>query len=48
MIEAREAIPSLQWLDEHKEKSTDSATAVTHAHIIIRIAQDAIEKIGKL
>ena len=27
MIEAREAIPSLQWLDEHKEKSTDSATA---------------------
>ena len=35
MIEAREAIPSLQWLDEHKEK-------------IIRIAQDAIEKIGKL
>ncbi|WP_300790723.1 ATP-binding protein [uncultured Bacteroides sp.] len=48
MIEAREAIPSLQWLDEHKEMSTDSATAVTHAHIIIRIAQDAIEKIGKL
>lgn len=48
MIEARKAIPSLQWLNEHKEMSTDSATAVTHAHIIIRIAQEAIEKISKL
>lgn len=45
MIEAREAIPSLQWLDEHKEKSTDSETALTHAHIIIKTAINAIRVI---
>ena len=46
MIEAREAIPSLQWLDEHKEKSTDSATALTHARIIIKTAVNAIRVIN--
>lgn len=45
MIEAREAIPALQWLDEHKNKGTDPATAEAHAHTVIRIAQDAIEVI---
>ena len=43
MIEAREAIPALQWLDEHKNKGTDPATAEAHAHTVIRIAQEAIE-----
>ena len=42
MIEAREAIPALQWLDEHKNKGTDPATAEAHAHTVIRIAQEAI------
>ena len=46
MIEAREAIPSLQWLDEHKEKSTDSATALTHARIIIKTAVNAMRVIN--
>ena len=46
MIEAREAIPSLQWLDERKEKSTDTETALTHAHIIIRTAINAIRVIN--
>ena len=46
MIEAREAIPSLQWLDEHKEKSTDSETALTHARIIIKTAVNAIRVIN--
>ena len=45
MIEAREAIPALQWLDEHKNKGTDPATAEAHAHTVIRIAQEAIEVI---
>lgn len=45
MIEAREAIPALQWLDEHKNKGTNPATAEAHAHTVIRIAQEAIEVI---
>lgn len=45
MIEAREAIPALQWLDEHKNKGTDPATAEAHAHTVIRIAQEAIRVI---
>lgn len=46
MIEAREAIPALQWLDEHKNKGTDPATAEAHAHMIIKIAVNAIRAIN--
>ncbi|WP_299234470.1 ATP-binding protein [uncultured Bacteroides sp.] len=45
MIEAKDAIPALQWLDEHKEKDTDQATARNHALTIIEVATKAVESI---
>ena len=43
MIEARDAIPALQWLDEHKGKATDHEEACRHAYTIIDIAKDIPE-----
>lgn len=43
MIEAHDAIPALQWLDEHKGKATDHEEACRHAYTIIDIAKDIPE-----
>lgn len=43
MIEARDAIPAMQWLDEHKGKATDHEEACRHAYTIIDIAKDIPE-----
>ena len=43
MIEARDAIPALQWLDEHKGKATDHEETCRHAYTIIDIAKDIPE-----
>ena len=47
MIEAREAIPSLQWLDEHKEQETDFITTKSHACKIIKTVITAIQAINQ-
>ena len=47
MIEAREAIPSLQWLDEHKEQETDFITTKSHACKIIKTVITAIHAINQ-
>lgn len=45
MIDARNAIPSLKWLDEHTNSYTDPSTAIIHARKIIDTAKEAIEAI---
>lgn len=47
MIEAKSAIPSLQWLDEHKNKSTDPTLAYVHARNIINTSEKVIDAISK-
>lgn len=47
MIEAKNAIPSLQWLDEHKNKSIDPTLAEVHAHTIIQVADKVISAISE-
>ena len=46
MIEAKEAIPSLQWLDENKGNDIKFSDAETHANLIIRIANEVINAIN--
>ena len=46
MIEAKEAIPSLQWLDENKGNDIKFSDAETHANLIIRIAKEVINAIN--
>lgn len=47
MIEAKSAIPALQWLDEHKNKSIDPTLADVHARTIIQTAEKVIDAILK-
>lgn len=42
MIEARDAIPALLWLDGHKGKTAEQAVAEEHAHTVIRTANEAV------
>ena len=46
MIEAKEAIPSLQWLDKNKSNDIKFSDTETHANLIIRIAKEVINAIN--
>lgn len=46
MIEAKDAIPSLQWLDSNKEKNADYETAESHGQKIVAIAKDALVSVN--
>ena len=48
MIEAKDAIPSLQWLDEHKGKGMEPTIAESHALKIISIAENVVNNICNL